>query len=458
MIETQTNRHKGVIPVLFLGVLMGALDISIVGPALPAIKAWFNPLPQWQGWVFSIYVLFNLVGISLFARLSDVWGRRAIYVCAVGIFMAGSVAVATALSFEMLLFGRAIQGFGASGIFPVASAVVGDLYPPQKRGRILGLIGMVFGVAFLIGPLVAGILLQYTGWQMLFWMNVPIALLVGAGALRVLPGSASAIRRKIDFPGIAALALFLIATTLLVQTIDPSRLFESFKLPYIWIFLGLSASGLLSFLILQSRQPDPIFELKLFKNRQLVVVFALAAFTGFIQSSFVFMPNFAILQFGVSFSEASFMLLPIVGASAIGAPLFGRLMDRVGSKKIVLWGLAFIGSGYLWLIFARVTPLDFYLSGVFIGLGLSILAGSSLRYILLNETHASNRAVTQGMLTIFSSLGQMIGGVYVGVWLAAVVGTGGYSVVFKSIVLFAIPAIALALVLKPRRHEIGFRE
>ena len=164
------NKNK-LIALLFVGVLMGALDISIVGPAIPSIEKALQIGDRYSGWIFSIYVLFNLIGISLFARLSDIYGRRNIYVLALSIFALGSVIVSFTTNFQWLLVGRAVQGFGASGIFPVASALVGDLFPVEKRGRILGMIGAVFGLAFLIGPFIAGVLLHYFSWNFLFIIN-----------------------------------------------------------------------------------------------------------------------------------------------------------------------------------------------------------------------------------------------------------------------------------------------
>jgi len=147
LVKKDNNRNvQGIMPLLFVGVLMGALDISIVGPAIPSIEKSFHIDEQFLSWIFSIFVLFNLVGISLFARLSDIYGRRIIYVISILIFATGSIVVAMSNNYTVLLVGRSIQGFGASGIFPVASAVIGDLYPVEKRGRLLGLLGAVFGL------------------------------------------------------------------------------------------------------------------------------------------------------------------------------------------------------------------------------------------------------------------------------------------------------------------------
>ena len=152
--KTRTNTQ--ILIILFIGVLMGALDISIVGPAIPSIEKTIMISQKNLSWIFSIYVLFNLVGISLMAKLSDFFGRRWIYLISVAIFGIGSLVVASAHDFTFLLIGRGIQGFGSSGIFPVAAAVIGDIFPVEKRGRAVGLIGAVFGIAFMMGPFIAG--------------------------------------------------------------------------------------------------------------------------------------------------------------------------------------------------------------------------------------------------------------------------------------------------------------
>src|SRR6266545_1410297 len=129
------NRSRNrLLGVLFLGVLMGALDIAIVGPALPAIQKALSIDARAAAWIFTIYVLFNLIGTALMAKLSDIFGRRSIYILDVTLFAIGSLIVALSPGFGVLLAGRAVQGLGAGGIFPVAGAVIGDTFPPEKRG------------------------------------------------------------------------------------------------------------------------------------------------------------------------------------------------------------------------------------------------------------------------------------------------------------------------------------
>ncbi|MGZ7120203.1 MAG: MFS transporter, partial [Methanobacterium sp.] len=163
----ENQGEKSVLFLLFIGVFMGSLDIGIVGPALPSIQIYFGVNERILSWVFTIYILFYMVGTPLMAKLSDIYGRKSIYILDVLLFGVGSLITVTSSSFEMLLLGRAIQGVGAGGIFPVANAFIGDIFPPEKRGGALGIISSIWGLSFVLGPILGGLLLNYV-WQWLF--------------------------------------------------------------------------------------------------------------------------------------------------------------------------------------------------------------------------------------------------------------------------------------------------
>jgi len=203
-------KSKALLALLFVGVLMGALDLAIIGPALPAIQAEFGMNDRQLSVLFNAYVLAQLVGTPLLAKLSDRFGPRAIYVASIAIFAAGSAMLAFVGEMTTLYYGRAIQGFGAGGVFPAAAAVIGAELPPDKRGPALGVLGTVFGIAFLIGPAIGGILLQFS-WQWLFLVNLPIAALLITGAFRLLPQAGETRHRAFDLAGIVTLAVALSA-------------------------------------------------------------------------------------------------------------------------------------------------------------------------------------------------------------------------------------------------------
>lgn len=234
---------NSILAVLFFGVLMAALDIAIVGPALPALRTHFGVDERAISWVFTIYVLFNLTSTPIMAKLSDRLGRRLVYTCDVALFAVGSLIVATSHSFEQLLFGRAVQALGAGGIFPVASAVIGDTIAPERRGRALGLIGAVFGVAFLLGPFLAALLLRF-GWQWLFLINLPIALALMIASWRVLPATAQAVPPPFDWGGAITISVALSGLAIGLGNIDAHRI-ASLGEHSVWPFLltGIAAAA-----------------------------------------------------------------------------------------------------------------------------------------------------------------------------------------------------------------------
>jgi EmrB/QacA subfamily drug resistance transporter len=412
----ENKENNKVIALLFVGVLMGALDISIVGPAIPSIEKSLVIDERFAGWIFSIYVLFNLIGISLFARLSDIFGRRKIYMTALAIFAAGSLLVSFTTNFDMLLIGRAIQGFGASGIFPVASAIVGDLFPVEKRGRILGLIGAVFGIAFLIGPFIAGVMLHFFPWNSLFLINLPISAVLIYYSYKILPDTTVTGVNKIDWGGIITLGLALASFTFALNKIDVNNL--TFSEPWVngSFILFLLSSAL--FFWLESNTKNPIIKFSFFSNKQIVIAGIIAFVTGLVQACFVFIPRYSVGSFHVTPSAASFMLVPFVLATAVGAPVFGRMIDKFGVRIILIIGLILTAAGYYLLGISANSTTFYYISGIIMGLGLSVLSGSSLRYIMLNNTNIEDRAISQGMLTIFISVGQLIGTAAIGLMLA----------------------------------------
>lgn len=443
----ENKETRGIMPLLFVGVLMGALDISIVGPAIPSIEKLLKISSQYSSWIFSIYVLFNLVGISLFARLSDKYGRRRIYIISILIFALGSLVVSLTNSYDYLLLGRAIQGFGASGIFPVASAVIGDLYPKEKRGQLLGLLGAVFGIAFMIGPFMAGIILNYFSWNVLFLINLPISAGLVFYSYRLLPNYIVSESAKIDWKGILFLGLCLAGFTF---SINNFRISESgdYGNKWIWIAAGISIVSAILLFFSERRNPNPIIKLGFFRNPTIVITGIIAMVSGLVQACFVFIPKYSVHTFSVSSSTASFMLIPFVLATAIGSPIFGKLIDKNGVKPILIIGIVLNLIGFSILTVSGNSLFLYYTSGVFIGLGLSILAGSSLRYIMLNATKPEDRAISQGMLTIFTSTGQLIGSACFGLILGSVVTVNPFSYIFITTACALFMVLFLALMLR----------
>jgi EmrB/QacA subfamily drug resistance transporter len=451
----EQNSSNKVLLVLFVGVLMGALDIAIAGPALPAMQASYGVTDRIIPWVFTIYVLFNLVGTPLMAKLSDLFGRRSLYVTAVSLFAFGSLLVVVAPNFGVVLVGRAIQGFGAGGIFPVASAVIGDTFPPEKRGSALGLIGAVFGLAFVIGPIIGGVLLAFS-WHWLFLINLPIAVALIIASMRLLPSTHPATRKPFDLAGMAVLAALLAAGTYGLNLIDTADLLASVTswgvLPYLLAVPVL----LLLFVFIERRAQDPIIRMSLFASKQVTLALIFAAGAGLGEAAIVFVPKLLTSAFNVSESSASFMLLPLVLGMVVGSPVAGRTLDKAGSRIVLLAGNALLVVGMLtWGILAD-NIVFFYAGSIFVGLALGILLGAPLRYIMLGEAAPTERASAQGALTLFSSSGQLVGAALMGAVIASQ-GSGptGYEEAFILVGLLAVAFALLTLMLKKRSAELA---
>ncbi len=452
----EQHRNGKILTLLFTGVLMGALDISIVGPAIPAIEQTIKMDHRSLSWIFSIYVLFNLVGVSFLAKLSDLYGRRRIYILSVAVFGFGSAIVALSDTITFLLIGRAVQGFGASGIFPVASAVIGDIYPPEKRGRTLGMIGAVFGIAFIIGPVIAGVLLLWFKWNALFLVNLPIAAIVIFYSWRLLPSKKSPSRPHFDWTGMVLIAVLLSSFAYGINNIEATEGIRGIVSFEVFPFLLITLITLPVFIILEKKSPSPVVKIELFDIKQIRIVGLVAFGTGIIQAVTIFVPEMAVYVFGVSTSQASFMLIPFVIAIAIGSPVAGRLIDRIGSRAIVMAGLALAATGLIIFFINAGSRFNFYTAGILMGLGSAMLQGSALRYIMLNEVVSSERALGQGIITLFTSTGQMIGATLIGIIVASMsTKLDGYSKSFLVIAMIALTVMVISYRLKSRTEELA---
>jgi EmrB/QacA subfamily drug resistance transporter len=452
----EQHRNGKILALLFTGVLMGALDISIVGPAIPAIEQTIKVDHHLLSWIFSIYVLFNLVGVSFLAKLSDLYGRRNIYIFSVAVFALGSIIVAMANDITLLLIGRAVQGFGASGIFPVASAVIGDIFPPEKRGRTLGMIGAVFGIAFIIGPVIAGVLMLWFKWNALFLINIPIAIVVIFYSWRMLPTKKSILKPHFDWIGMVLIAVLLASFAYGINNIEASEGLRGILSDHVYPFLMITLFTLPIFIYLEKHSPSPVVKIQLFDVKQIRIVGLVAFGTGIIQAVTIFVPEMAVNVFGVSTSQASFMLIPFVLAIAVGSPVAGRMIDRIGSRAIVMAGLFLAATGLLFFYYNSASRLNFYTAGIFMGLGSAMLQGSALRYIMLNEVISSERALGQGIITLFTSTGQMTGATLIGIILASMsTKLEGYSKSFLIIAIIALSVMVISYRLKSRSAELA---
>jgi EmrB/QacA subfamily drug resistance transporter len=442
--------NKKLLALLFTGVLMGALDIAIIGPALPAIRNEFNVSMRDASWVFNIYLLLHLISSPVMAKLSDTYGRRKIYIIDVLIFALGSLIIVVSPDFNILLLGRAIQGFGAGGIFPVASAVIGDSYPKEKQGIALGLIGTVFGLAFILGPIIGGVLLMFD-WRWIFAVNLPIAAGIVIFALILIPKENYPKARKFDISGLILITLILACFSYSINIIDANRFFDSLLSLDVLPFFLISIVLIPAFWNVELRAENPIIEPNLFRNKQLVLAYIIGFGAGMCEAAAMYAPALAKQNFNVSDSDASFMLLPMVFAMFVAAPLSGYLIDKKGSGFTIVFGTSLTTLALIVLTLFSDTISGFYTGGSFLGIGLAFLLGAPLRHIINSETGKENRAVGQGVVTLSTSTGQILSAALLGGVIASFsASANGFKLALALLVVIGIILIIASINLKKK--------
>ncbi len=444
---------KLLLALLFTGTLMGALDLAIIGPALPVIQAEFDMQQRQLAGLINSYTLLQMLGALLLAKMADRSGPRLIYIISIALFALGSLMLIVAETTWMLYAGRAMQGFGAGGIFPAAAAVIGARLGPAERGQALGILGMVWGVAFLAGPILGGILLRFS-WHWLFAINLPIAAVLIVGALKMLPRHSQKEPLPFDVKGTIVLMLALGALIMAITDIDTNSAMDTLLDPQVGG--GLVAIILLTaiFWRVEKQAADPIVRPALFASKQITKSCMISTGVSAVQSGSIFLPALLVIALDIAPADSALLLLPGVVAATIAAPLFGRMINRTGTRSILMLGQVLTLISLSVYAFVDMTMVTFLAASIVGGIGSSALVGAPLRYIMLAETGNHDRAAAQGLLSVFSSVGRMIGAALVGA-VAASKGGGviGYQAAFVGLTLLGVLILLTIMALKSKAAE-----
>lgn len=435
---------------LALGVFAGALDLGVLSPALPALSAAFGVGAREIAWVFTLYLLANVVAIPITTQLADRYGRRSIYMLCVGTFAAGSVLAILAPSFAVFLCARAIQAAGAGGIFPVATAAIADRIAPERRGAALGLVAATWGLAAVIGPLVGGAITHYLSWHWIFAANIPLAAIVLALARRHVPAIAPAARGPLDTTGIALLAVGLLAMMTGLTRLDAR--FASANAPTA-LAIVLAALCFLALIPVERRAAAPVIAPSLLQNRQIAITYALEVLIGALEGGLFFVPAAIVAAQGISLFAAG-------AVAAVGAFMFvlvipgaGRALDAFGSRTVLAIGTVLTSVGLLLFAFGMFSMLGAIGAMIVAGIGFGALLGAPTRYIVTREIDESQRATGVGLLSIFLIIGQIAGAGLAGGIAGSHPGATGYVHVYETLSIVAIVALALTTLLKSRAAE-----
>ena len=457
-----TRKQIIVLITLALGVFMGALDMSIVSPAFTTLENTFAVPANVITWTITIYTLVYVISQPLTGKISDLYGRKWIYILCVALFGIGSLFCALSPDLRTFLIGRALQAWGAGGILPVVGAVVADTFPEKRRGTALGITGSLFGVAAIIGPNLGGWLTAghsllgsfTTSWHDIFFLNVPIAVVVIilATFFEPLPKKAT---KPFDWKGALALSGALLTLVYGLSQIDFLHLLPSFTSWPVGPNLLLSVAFFVLFVNLERRASDPLVSLPLLARRQMVIVSLLSLAAGTVIVSLFFIPVLSQYVLGYKPDQAGSMVTIAAGMLLITTPLTGMLIDRIGAKWIILAGATCLTVALYLLSIVPPGALGLFILALCIaGLGLGSFLGTPIRYVAINEAPADQRASSIAVVSICNSIGQAAGVPLAGSMIAsqasAVTGLQHFYL-FACVVLAA--TIVSSCFLKTRKQE-----
>src|SRR5215211_2228045 len=338
--------HRAKMEILFavmLGLFLGALDQTIVGPALPTVVTELAGNDIYV-WAVTIYLLTSTISVPFWGKLSDLYGRKPMFIIGIVIFLAGSALSGLSQNMTQLIAFRGIQGIGAGSLFPIALAVIGDLFTPAERGKYQGLFGAVFGIAFVVGPLVGGFLTESVSWHWIFYVNIPIGLVSLFFIWRLLPVVKNA-RASRNFDVLGGL-IFTVAISFLLVGLT-NKQFGEWADPTVGGFIAVALVGIALFILAEARAKEPIIPLGMFRNRtytasMVSTFFASFAFFGAI----IFLPRWFQIVQGFSPTFSGLAALPLMVGLIASSIVSGILVARTGRYKwltvgaIVTMGLA----------------------------------------------------------------------------------------------------------------------
>lgn len=405
----ENNPRRNILLIgLILGMFFSALDQTIVGTAMPRIIGELGGLDI-LAWVTTTYMLTSTTIVPIAGKLADLYGRRILYVSGLLIFMVGSALCGTSNNMTELIIYRGLQGVGGGIMMPMAMTIVGDIFPPDKRGKWQGVMGALFGLSSIVGPTIGGWIVDYSTWRWVFYINLPVGILAAVCIYLGLSGE-KRIKEKveIDYRGAGTLIVGIVALLLGLSLGGNDYAWNS------WQIIGsfvTAAIFLSAFILVERKAAEPILSLELFKNR----VFTVTNVVGFLMGlgmfgAIMFLPLYFQGVIGVSATRSGNTMIPMMFAMILTSIVGGQLVNKIGFRKQLTAGMAFMALGFYLLSTMTVNTTQFTAVIFIIVLGLGMgLVMPTLTIAVQGAFPAEQRGVVTSSSQFFRSIGGTLG-------------------------------------------------
>lgn len=415
MKSTGDLERKLILTGVLLATFLAAIEGTVTGPAGPAIVGDFQGM-QWLSWIFTSYLLAMAVTTPIFGKISDLFGRKPVFMWGAAVFLLGSLLCGVSQSMEQLILFRAIQGIGAGALTPMTFTIIGDIYRIEERAKTQGLISSVWGISSLVGPLLGGYVVDYLSWRWVFVFNLPFGILAMIFIARYL--KEEKVRRKIQIDVKGSL-LFAVGMGALLFGLSTGGQNLAWSSPLLLTILGVAVILLILFLFVERRAPEPMLPMNLFSNRNIAVSTAanLLVSTLIIGLS-TYIPLWVQGVSGKSAAISGLVLAPLSVGWMFGSILGGRMILRAGSRQTAMLGLSMIAAGAIALAFLNGETSQLILLSLMLVCGVGFGYSSTVFTIIAQSSVAHEQRGASTALNAFTrSLGQTIGVAIFGSWL-----------------------------------------
>ena len=400
--------HRRVFVGLMLGMFVSSISQMIVGPAMPRIVAELGGMEHYS-WVATAAMLVSAIVVPIVGKLSDIYGRRGFYLAGLIVFMVGSVISGLAPNFWTLVFGRAVQGLGMGALMPLSQTIIGDIIPARQRGKYQGLMGAIFGVSSVAGPIAGGFITDHWGWRWLFFAALPVGVVAVVIIARFLRLDHEPTRGKVDVLGILTLTPALVAILLATSWGGVSYPWGSGQI------LGLFAAGAIFlglFVWVELRAENPLLPLRLFRNS----IFTWSNVAGFglamvMFGVLIYVPVYAQGVLGVGATESGLILMPMMLGMIVIGIIAGLLVTKTGRyKEIMLIGVILTSLGLWMLTRLTVNSSEWEMTAAIAVMGAGLgLAMQQYTLVVQNAVSRADLGIGTASLQFFRNVGNTVG-------------------------------------------------